>query len=84
MTVDQINGMKHCIGYEISRVKKGKYEAYRNYYNNGEQKDDGWEELVSKGYAKQYVRFDQIIYCVTDEGKKLLESILDIKITERD
>jgi hypothetical protein len=84
MTVQQINLMKHCIGYDPRHVKRGKYEAYRNYFNTGDEKDADWEELVSLGYAKQYERFGQIIYCVTDSGKRLLEEILDVKITERD
>lgn len=84
MTLEQINNMKHCIGYDRKHVKRGKYEAYRNYFNVGDSKDDSWDELVTEGYARQYERFDQIIYCVSEKGMKLLESILDIQISKMD
>jgi hypothetical protein len=85
LTLEQINDMKHCIGFGRGRVKRGKYEAYRNYYNTGEFTDESWDELVIQGYAKQYSRFDQfIIYCVTEKGIRLLEEILDVKIVNGD
>ncbi|GKU79811.1 hypothetical protein [Paenibacillus sp. L3-i20] len=84
ITLNQIDEMKHCIGYDKKHVKRGKYRAYRNYFNNGDEQCPSWEELVSKGYAKQFKQFDAIIYCLTDAGKLLLEKILDVKITEMD
>lgn len=84
MTVEQINLMKHCIGFEQRYVKRGKYEAYRNYFNNGDEPDEDWEELVSQGYAKKSILHDQFIYFVTLNGKKLLEEILDVVISEGD
>lgn len=82
VSLEQINLMKHCIGYEKRHVKRGKYESYRNYFNNGDEKDSDWEHLVQLGFAKQYTRFDQIIYSLTEKGGSFLESVLEVKITE--
>lgn len=80
MTVDHIELMKHCIGYTQRSVKRGKYEAYRNFYNSGEERDPAWDELVAEGLAKQFIRFEQYFYCLTEKGIELLERILEVKI----
>lgn len=84
MTVDQINDMKHCIGYEQRNVKRGKYIAYRNYYNTGGERELGWDELVEQGYANHWQRFDQHYYCLVQKGFDYLQEILGVKITEMD
>lgn len=80
MKLDQINDMKHCIGYEQRHVKRGKYNAYRNYYNTGEERCSGWDRLVEQEYAKHWVRFDQHFYCLSEKGIKFLSELLDVKI----
>jgi hypothetical protein len=84
MTNEQINDMKHAIGYDSNQVKRGKYDAYRNFFNTGIDKDESWELLVENGYAIQSTCFGQNIYRVTRKGIDFLESILSVKIIEKD
>jgi len=82
MILDQINDMKHCIGYEQRHVKRGKYKAYRNYYNTGEERCKNWDELVVLEYANYWTKHNQHFYYLTEKGIKFLSEILDVKITE--
>ncbi len=88
LTLQQIQDMKHAIGFCRDSVKRGKYKAYRNHYTTSIP-EESWEELVTTGYAKVR-RFPQgggpnpMIYHVTIEGMKILEQILEIEIKEVD
>ena len=85
LTENQLQKMTHAIGFSARRVKKGQYEAYRNYYDaGGEDKD--WEYLVSVGYAiRRHSQItDNIYYCVNRNGLDYLERILGVRISESD
>ena len=85
----QIEKMKHCIGFSRDRVKRGKYEAYRNRYITPDI-DDSWEWLVIQGIADRDRTYPEgsetshQLYFLTKKGLDLLEHLLEIKITEMD
>ena len=86
LSLNQIEVMKHAIGLDNSRVKikRSKYEAYRNYYTASKEISE-WEELVSLGLAIKYKAAnpnDYICYSVSENGFKLLSQIFSAKITE--
>jgi hypothetical protein len=85
-TIEQIDNMKHAIGFVQKKVIRGKYEAYRNYYTTSKP-HDGWETLVEGGYADktpfpQGVGDNPMMYSVTKKGIEALEKILGIRIVE--
>lgn len=81
----QIDLMKHAIGFDISKISKGRYEAYRNRYLVSKP-DKDWEELVSVGYAtrRDFEIEKQIGYYVSMLGMKYLGAILGCGIKETD
>lgn len=88
ITIEQLDNMKHAIGYRREKVKKnGKYEAYRNYYFTPTP-DESWQDLVNKGYAIRGIVCNantytpMFCYSVSAKGKYLLECLLDIKIVD--
>ncbi len=83
ISLEQIRLIKHTIGFDRRKVKRGKYIAWRNYYVADREMKD-WESLVEWGMAVRYERMDSICYCVTDKGFDLLASILEIKIIKDD
>jgi len=84
ITIEQLDNMKHAIGYRRDRGQRGKYSAYRNYY--ADRENDSWEALVGLGYADRHIVDGKslISYSVSKAGFALLEMLLDIKITETD
>jgi hypothetical protein len=87
---NHIRLMRHCIGLDYKSPKRGKYEAYRNYYACGAQNSE-WEYLVSIGYAKLYVEEKegwippkQYIYSLTQDGMDFMGVVTGSKITMRD
>ena len=46
VTINQLDNMKHAIGYKRDSVKRGKYRSYRNYYASGAT-DESWPENES-------------------------------------
>jgi len=91
ITSNQIDCMKHCLGFENRRVKgtkHRKYKAYRNYFTTSND-DIEWDKLVEQGLATKQDFLNGCgdnpkAYFVSDEGKKLLSSITGVKITEED
>ena len=85
LTENQLQKMTHAIGFSARRVKKGQYEAYRNYYDAGGA-DKDWEHLVSVGYAiRRHSQItDDIYYSVTRKGLDCLERIMGVRISESD
>ncbi|AFL99499.1 hypothetical protein Desde_1067 [Desulfitobacterium dehalogenans ATCC 51507] len=88
VTATQIDDMKHCIGFAIQRVKRGKYKAYRNRYIASDD-NRGWDDLVSKGLArKQSFKNgsgeNPQLYYLSEEGFRFLGGLLEVKITEMD
>lgn len=88
LTLDQINNMKHAIGFVGGKVRRGKFKAYRNYHTTSKP-NERWRELVKGGLATGFP-FPQgggenpIMYHVSDKGFKVLEEILEIQIVEGD
>lgn len=86
ITVQQINNMKHAIGYNPKSIKRNKYEAYRNYYSmSGNCK--GWDYLVEIGFATKRSSLlieGFTIYFLTKDGMDFIGNLSRCKITERD
>ena len=79
--VEQIKLMKHAIGCEPKRIKRGKYKYFRNYFCCFKP-DELWENLCENGFATKRAEENAIYYFVSENGIKLLEQILSIKIEE--
>ena len=87
LSIGQITKMKHAIGLNYSRPNsKGKYNAYRNYYDAGDEPNQEWEDLVSLNLAtKRNSTISQsIIYHVSKEGLLYLSELLGISIIYED
>ncbi len=84
VTLEQMNLMKHSIGFEQNKVKRGKYEAYRNYFCAGQKPMDEFEELIIHGWAVKDIRQEQTYYFITKTGIEFLEKATGVKITESD
>ena len=85
LSQEQIRKMKHAIGLDNSKVKNGKYSAYRNHYSTSD--DAEWNEMVNMGLAtkrKDPFCANDVIYHVADKGISYLSSILGINITISD
>lgn len=85
LSLRQIEKMEYAIGFERGKVKRNRYEFYRNRYIVNHP-DDDWEELVSIGYANRRL-FDiekQIVYYVSELGMKYLGVLLGCIITEEE
>lgn len=86
ISVNQIEIMRHAIGFSNYDSKKKKYEVYRNYYTTSAENQD-WEELVAMGLA---IKFDKdfkefggyICYLVSGKGFEFLSRIFNVKITD--
>lgn len=81
-TAEYIKLMQHCIGLKPgSRIVKGRYTAYRNYFST-ERNNKSWSEICSQGYAEYSLQGTEATYYLTPLGYKYLEDIMNIKITE--
>jgi hypothetical protein len=75
--------MKHTTGFELGKVKRGKYQAYRNYFCAGEPMPE-FEDLVSKELVVKKTQANCIYYYLTPLGIEFLSEITGVKITEMD
>lgn len=85
-TIEQISNMKHCIGFDKSKVTGTKYrkmKAYRNYYTTIND-DKELDSLVNQGLMKKRNGFGENhrMYFVSEEGFKFLSELTGIEITE--
>lgn len=84
-TIEQIDLMKHAIGLDDSKPKRGRYSAYRNYFITV-KKEEPWERLVERGYAASQEDYRNgqyyVCYSVTRKGMNILERIMEIIIRE--
>lgn len=83
LSIHQIQMMQHAIGFDLIRIKKNKFNAYRNRYVVS-QPNYEWEELVFIGYATK-IKFKedkQICYYVSDLGMKSLGDLMGCVIEE--
>lgn len=85
---EQLDDMKHAIGFRKDRIKGRKhlrYEAYRNYYATREGCDgfEGLINLVNKGLmiSRQDGSLGWIFHVPT-EGFKFLSEVTGVKITQ--
>ena len=93
---EQINILKHTIGFDKRKIKgriHRKYEAYRNYFTCIKNRPNYWDnlvDLVNKGLMECNNNLNTIIvgegacFYVSKKGFQFLEELLDLKITERD
>ncbi len=88
-THEQLDKMKHCIGFDksiVTGIKHRKMEAYRNYYttsNNDYELDNLVDQgLMSKRKFEHGGGSNPQIYFVSDEGFRVLSKLTGIKITE--
>lgn len=84
ISIEQIENMKHCIGFNPVKVKDDKYFAWRNYFTTSDH-DADWDNLVIQGLAvKNGFKLGRgpnpQFYQVSKEGFKYLENVLHIKI----
>ena len=81
---EQLENMKHCIGFNPIKVKHNKYFAWRNYFTTSDN-DENWDNLVIQGLAtKKDFKLgggpNPQVYQVSKEGFKYLEDVLNIRI----
>lgn len=84
----QIENMKHCIGLDARKIKREKYEAFRNHFTTPDN-DSSWDALVDLGYAVKTPLLHGVgrnpqMYRLTGEGLGFLSKLLMLKITEID
>lgn len=84
INVEQIENMKHTIGFNQIKVKDNKYLAWRNYFITDNDNEE-WDKLVIQGLAvKRDFKLgngpNPQCYSVSKEGFKFLENKLNIKI----
>lgn len=86
LSESQIRKMQHSLGMDNKKPKRGKYEAYRNYYNTSIE-DQELENLITLGLANKRVgigAYPGIWYHITEAGIAYLGKIMNLKITELD
>lgn len=83
LSLRQIEKMKHAIGFSREKIKRNRYEAYRNRYVVSNP-DKDWEELVSIGYSekREFEIEKQIGYYVSELGLKYLGVLFGCIIIE--
>ncbi len=91
ITSSQMEKIKHCIGFDKSKVKGTKYRtmhSYRNYYTTSGNIPE-LDNLVDQGIMIKRCHqhgcgSDQKLYYLSQYGYELLSDITGIKITEMD
>ncbi len=82
LSAKHIDYMKHAIGYRREDIKRGKYQAYRNYFTTVDR-DPVWEYLCDYGLAKRHdSSLTGVLYIVMPAGIRLLADITGIQILE--
>lgn len=80
----QIKLIEHTIGLTEDRIKRKKYEYYRNYFCAGKNEMLEFEDLISKKLATKNIRHEQVYYYITEEGIQIIADINKITIVEID
>lgn len=85
LSLRQIEIMRHAIGLGNEKLKKSRYDAYRNYFVTSKI-DEDWEYLVSIGYAikMEFEIEKRIGYFITTHGAKYLTCLFGTIITLED
>lgn len=83
LSLRQMEKMEHAIGFSREKIKRNRYEAYRNRYVASDP-DKDWEELVSIGYSekREFEIEKQIVYYVSEPGLKYLGVLFGCIIIE--
>lgn len=83
LSLRQIEKMEHAIGFSREKIKRNRYEAYRNRFV-ASNSDKDWEELVSIGYAekREFEIEKQIGYYVSKLGMEFLGVLFGCIIIE--
>jgi hypothetical protein len=87
VTLDVYDDMTHAIGLSKDKIKRGKYEAYRNRYiaNDRPEETEKYNIAVENGIMKQYGYSDTCVaYKVTQKGLDFIAFREDCKIKEID
>lgn len=84
ITIHQFDLMKHALGLDHAKPKRGKCTVYRNYYCSYGKNGD-WETLVECGVATYRVGNPElypssIFYHVSEDGLELMSNVLGFKI----
>lgn len=84
LTEEQFHKLQHAIGIEWYAKKKfpKRYEAFRNRYYTGTNRDPSWDELVELGYA-DVENQGGWWYFVTEAGMKYVGKQMGCEIIER-
>ena len=87
LTLDQIDDMRHAIGFEPSNIRKGqrRYIFSRNYFAATRGRPDpDWEDLMVQGFAERSDIPEERLtyYAVTPQGIRVLERIFRINFEE--
>lgn len=89
-TSEQILDMKHCIGFDKSKITGTKYrkmKVYRNYFTTSDNNEE-LDKLVWQGLMLKREHCgcgpNPQVYFVSEEGFKFLSDLTGIEITEMD
>ncbi|MDE5564363.1 MAG: hypothetical protein K2I93_04355 [Oscillospiraceae bacterium] len=85
VTYNQIDMMKHVIGFDnkhIKGTKRRRMEPYRNYYDAGPRDESELNALANLGLMqKSNPPYSLgICYHVTEDGRKFLEMVTGVEI----
>lgn len=85
LSLRQIEIMRHAIGLGNEKLKKSRYDAYRNRYVVTDPNTE-WEYLIGIGYAgnSEFQIGGNVVYYVTDSGIEYLSSLFGLTITMDD
>ena len=86
LSTRQIELMKHCIGFSGDRVKRRKYEAFRNYFTTSNDHSD-WDGIVRAGLAEKAPFRNGVgdfpqVYRLNEAGIKFMSELLEVNIVE--
>jgi hypothetical protein len=87
ITLETYDNMIHAIGLDNAKPKRGKYEAYRNYYvtNNREEETSVFDIVIREGLVARGGCSDvQVSFHVTQKGFEFIGIKENCKITEID
>lgn len=85
ITIEQIDLIKHAIGWDNISSRHKIFNSYRNRYFCiiGEEKHKQWADLEEKGYAKSfYVDSTMVLFMVTRKAIEFLSDLFKIKINQ--
>lgn len=88
LNTNQVDDMKHCIGFDGKRIRRRKYEAYRNYFTTTND-NSSWDEIVRAGLADKHpfphgCGENPQCYVLNEQGFEFMSKLLGCKIVEGD